>query len=97
MKKKFNQVSDRITMVGYSRMRGAEEVIDYYLYHPKWGREYAFTRRYTHNTYNLVKGGISVKRLLQVKSKDKMIMMLVKYMGIMMPYFMEEIEWMAAA
>lgn len=49
MKKKFNQVSDRITMVGYSRMRGPEEVIDYYLYHPKWGKEYAFTRKYTQN------------------------------------------------
>jgi len=38
MKKKFNQVSDRIQMIGINRMRGPEEVIDYYLYHPKWGR-----------------------------------------------------------
>ncbi len=67
-------------MVGYNRMRGPEEVIDYYLYHPKWGKEYAFTRRYSLDTYNLVKGGIPVKRLLQIRSKNKMTMMLVKYM-----------------
>ena len=97
MKKKFNQVSDRITIVGYNRMRGPEEVIDYYLYHPKWGKEYAFTRRYSLDTYNLVKGGIPVKRLLQIRSKNKRTMMLVKYLGLMMPYFMEEIEWMATA
>ena len=97
MKKKFNQVSDRIQMIGINRMRGPEEVIDYYLFHPKWGREYAFTRRYSLDTYNLVKGGIPVKRLLQMKSRNKRTMMLVKYMGIMMPYFMEEIDWMAAA
>lgn len=97
MKKKFNQVSDRIQMIGINRTRGPEEVIDYYLYHPKWGREYAFTRRYSLDTYNLVKGGIPVKRLLQLKSRNKRTMMLVKYVGIMMPYFMEEIDWMAAA
>ena len=97
MKKKFNQVSDRITMVGYNRMRGPEEVIDYYLYHPKWGKEYAFTRRYSLDTYNMVKGGIPVKRLLQIRSKNKRTMMLVKYLSLMMPYFMEEIEWMATA
>ena len=96
MKKKYTQVSDKVKLVGYNRMSGSEEVVDYYLVHPKWGREYAFTRRYTRDTYNLVKGGIPVKRLLQTKSKDKMTMMLVKYTGIMMPYFIEEIEWMAA-
>ena len=97
MKKKFNQVSDRITIVGYNRMRGPEEVIDYYLYHPKWGKEYAFTRRYSLDTYNMVKGGIPVNRLLQIRSKNKRTMMLVKYLSLMMPYFMEEIEWMATA
>jgi len=78
-------------------MRGPEDVIDYYLYHPKWGKEYAFTRRYSHDTYNMVKGGIPVKRLLQIRSKNKRTMMLVKYLSLMMPYFMEEIEWMATA
>ena len=64
---------------------------------PEGSVYHAFTRRYSHKTYDLVKGGISIKRLLQIRSKDKMIMKLVKYMGLMMPYFMEEIEWMAAA
>lgn len=96
MKRKYTNVSDKVKLVGFQRMDGSEEVVDYYLIHPKWGREYAFTRRYTRATYDLVKSGMPVKKLLQTKSKDKMTMMLVKYMGIMMPYFMDEIAWVAA-
>ena len=96
MKKKYGKISNRIRLIGVSRMRGAEEIIDYYLIHPVYGREYAFTRRYTRATYDLVKGGIPIKELLCVKSKDKMIMRLVNYTSLMMPYFMEEISWMAA-
>lgn len=96
MKKKYASISDKVKIVGYQRMVGSKEVVDYYLVHPKWGREYAFTRRYTRVTYDLVKNGIPVKHLLQIKSKDKMTMMLVKYTGLMMPYFMEEINWLIA-
>ena len=78
-----------------SKVPGIMACDDYYLEHPKWGREYAFTRRYTKGTYNLVKGGIPVKQLLQVRSKDRMIMKLVAYTGLMMSYFMDEINWMA--
>ena len=96
MKKKYTKVSDKVRMIGRQRMVGPEEVVDYYLEHPRWGKEYAFTRRYTRGTYELVKSGIPVKQLLQVKSRDKMTMMLVKYTALMMPYFMEEIYWIAA-
>lgn len=96
MKKKYSQVSDKVKMVGYNRMKGSKEVVDYYFIHPKWGRAYAFTRKYTRDTYNLVKSGIPVKQLLQTKSRDKMTMMLVKYTGLMMPYFMDEIGWVVA-
>ncbi len=77
-------------------MKGREKVIDFYLVGPKGDREYAFTRKYTRATYDLVKGGIPVKLLMQVKTKDKMVMRLVKYASLMMPYFMEELEWIAA-
>ncbi len=96
MKKKYAVISNRVKVVGFNRMLGSKEVVDYYLINNKGDREYAFTRRYTKNTYNLVKGGIQVKQLLQTKSKDKMIMGLVNYMSLMIPYFMEEVEWMTA-
>ncbi len=96
MKKKYNKVSNRIRLVGEARMRGSEEVVDFYLVHPVYGREYAFTRKYTRATYEIVKGGIPIKELLCIRSKDKMTMRLVNYTSLMMPYFMEEISWMAA-
>lgn len=95
MKKKYAKVSDKVIIVGRQRGDGYGQVVDYYLEHPKWGREYAFTRRYTKGTYNLVKGGIPVKQLLQVRSKDRMVMKLVAYTGLMMAYFMDEINWLA--
>ncbi len=96
MKKKYKKVSDKVRLVGRQRMCGSKEVVDYYFEHPQWGREYAFTRRYTRGTYDLVKTGIPIKQLLQVKTRDKMIMMLVKYTALMIPYFMDEINWVAA-
>ena len=96
MKKKYAKISNKIRLVGVSRMRGSEEVVDYYLVHPVYGREYAFTRKYTRATYDIVKGGIPVKELLCIRSKDRMTMKLVNYTSLMMPYFMEEISWMAA-
>ena len=96
MKKKYADISNRIKVVGINRMNGNKEVVDYYLINHAGKREYAFTRRYTRNTYDLVKGGIGLKKLLQVKSKDKMTMRLVSYLSMMVPYFLEEIEWMAA-
>ena len=77
-------------------MQGSKEVVDYYIVNGSGKKEYAFTRKYTRKTYDIVKSGISVKQLLQMRSKDKMVMMLVKYMSLMMPYFLEEIEWLAA-
>ena len=96
MKRKYSNVSDKVKIIGIIRIKGGKKVIDCYLEHPKKGREYVFTRAYTRGTYNLLKGGISVKRLLQVRSKDKMVMILVKYTSLMMPYFVEEIDWMVA-
>ena len=96
MKKKYSEVSNSIKIVGFNKMQGSKEVVDYYLINSAGDREYAFTRKYTRKTYDLVKGGIPVKELLQTRSKDKMVMMLVKYMALMMPYFIEEIEWLAA-
>ena len=97
MKKKFRSVSDCVRLIGIARMKGSEEIIDFYFVHPKYGRVYAFTRKYTKGAYELVKCGIPVKNLLCVRSRDTMIMRLVKYLSNSMLYFMDEIEWMVAA
>ncbi len=54
MKKRYAKISNKIRLVGISRMRGSEEVVDYYLVHPVYGREYAFTRKYTRATYDIL-------------------------------------------
>lgn len=96
MKKKFTAISDRITVVGNLKGHGRDRMIDFYLVSPGGEKEYAFTRRYSNRSYDLVRGGISVKRLLGTRSKDRMVMKLVDYLSYMMPYFVDEIEWMAA-
>ncbi len=95
-REKYANISDWIKVVGISRTKGYKRVVDYYLIGPKGKKEYAFTRKYTSNTFDLVKGGIGLKQLLQVKSRDKKTMGLVSYLSLMMPYFMEEIEWLTA-
>ncbi len=96
MKKKYARISNRIKVIGVNRMKGSREVIDYYLVNSDGKIEYAFTRKYTRNTYNLVKGGIGLKQLLLVKSRDKMTMKLVSHLSLMVPYFMAETEGMVA-
>ena len=97
MKKKYNKISNQLSMTGICRTSQGKKVVDYYVSGAKGESEYVFTRPYTKRTYEMVKGGISVKRLLLTKSKDKMVMKLVNYVSIMMPCLMEEIEWVTAA
>lgn len=78
-------------------MSQGRKVVDYYISGAKGRKKYVFTRPYTKRTYEMVKGGISIKRLLLTKSKDRMVMKLVNYLSVMMPYIMEEIEWVSAA
>ena len=63
--------------------------INYYLRLPNGGREYAFTKEYTHHTYELCKSGIRVGDLISTRSRRRDVMKLVKYTVYMMPYLQE--------
>ena len=95
MKKKYSSISDKVKILGVQRSDRNRDVIDFYITHPKWDREYAFTRRYTKGTYELVKSGIPVKQLMSVRSRDTMVMRLVNYTELMIPYFMEDMTWIS--
>ncbi len=95
MKKKYSSLSGNARIVGVRGSYGRREFIDFYIEHPK-GKEYAFTRRYTHKVYELTKGGISIKSLLCMRSSDVMTMALVKHLSYAMTDFMSEFEWLAA-
>ena len=96
MKKKYSEIPENIRIIGVRGTGKRNHVVDFYLVSPKNGREYAFTRKYSKRTYGLVKSGVSIKKFLSLRSKDHMVMNVVRYLSYMMPYFMEEIDWMAA-
>ena len=91
--RKYDKVSNKVKVIGIKKN---SKMVDYYLVHPHYGREYAFTRKYTTKTYNLVKGGTPVKEVLTYRYHDRSVMDLIKYMKLMVPYFMEEIDWLSA-
>ena len=63
--------------------------MNYYLRLPDGKRGYAFSRDYTEHTYELCKSGIRIGDLLSTRSRDRGIMLLVKYTLYMMPYLQE--------
>lgn len=52
-------------------------------------RIYAFTRPYTDGTYEICKSGIRVNDLSTMRTRDKAVMKLVKYLNVMLPYLRE--------
>ena len=94
--RKYDKVSNKVKIVGFKKGSGRHMMVDYYLIHPKYGREYAFTLKYSKRTYDLVKGGASVKEVMTYKSPDRKVMSLADCIKRMIPYLMEEIDWLAA-
>lgn len=84
------RTKENIRLVAVKNNRNYDRKMDYYLVDSKNHRMYAFTRSYTNSTYNLCKSGIRVNQLLSVKTDNKAIMNLKKYMKLMLPYFAEE-------
>jgi hypothetical protein len=95
MKKVF--VANDVKMVGVKTGSGVDKKIDYYVNIPGQGRIYAFTRKYSPNTYRISRAGIRVNELLTTRSKDISVMRLVKYTRYMMEYLVEEYEIPRAA
>lgn len=90
MKRKYSALSNKIKIVGIRKQNNKS--IDYYLMLPGCIKIYAFTRSYTRNAYELCKAGISIKTLLQKRTRDAGITKLIKYTAYMMPYFLDEYE-----
>ncbi|MCR4929087.1 MAG: hypothetical protein K5988_03720 [Lachnospiraceae bacterium] len=85
-------IKSNILLIGTKNFKGRERKVDYYLLFPDGEKIYAFSRSYTHHTYDLCKGGIRVSDLIRVKKADYSVMSLVKYMKFMLPYFKEEFQ-----
>lgn len=90
MKRKYSALSDKVKLIGI--LKADKRKIDYYIVLPGNSRIYAFTRAYTKNSYDLCKAGISIKNLLQKRTRDTGITNLIKYTAYMMPYFLDEYE-----
>lgn len=96
MKKRFSALSDSVRVVGVRGTNGRRRYMDFYIVHPRHGREYLFTRRFTHKVYELTKGGVPIKDLLRMRSADEMTMALVKNLSYTLAGLMSEYAWLAA-
>ncbi len=81
-----------VLVIGVKNFKGKDKLIDYYWEMPDGERIYAFSRRYTDNTYKMCKGGIRLNDLLCKKTHDTAIMYLVKRMKVMVPYLKAEYD-----
>lgn len=79
-----------IKVVGIKNFKGADKLIDFYLVTENQDKIYAFSKIYTHRTYELCRSGIRVNDLLTTRSRDTGVMRLVKYTKVIMPYLAEE-------
>ncbi len=94
--KDYPSLSSSTRVVGVKAIYNSRKFIDFYIVHPKQGKKYVFTRRYTQYVYDLTKGGILVKNLLRTRSSDDMIMALIKQLSYVMPCIMTESKRLAA-
>lgn len=83
-------VKTNVLVVAVKNFKGKDKLTDYYWVLPDGEQIYAFSRKYTDNTYNMCKGGIRLNDLLCTRKNDEGIMRLVKRMKFMLPYLKEE-------
>ena len=95
MKKVF--VANDVKMVGVKTGYGLDKKIDYYVNIPGQEKIYAFTRKYSPNTYRISRAGIRVNELLTTRSKDSSVMRLVKFTRYILSYLVEEYQIPRAA
>ena len=85
-------VKTNVWIKGIKNFKGRDKLTDYYLVLPNGEEIYAFSRRYTDNTYNMCKGGMRLNDLLTKKTHDAGVNALIKRMKFMLPYFKEEYQ-----
>ena len=83
-------VKTNVWVVAVKNFKGRDKLTDYFLVLPDGERIYAFSRRYTDNTYKMCRGGIRLNDLLCKKTYDTGVMGLVKRMKFMLPSLKEE-------
>ncbi len=81
-----------LKLVGVKKDNGKEKVIDYFIITERNERFYAFSKAYTHKTYNMCKAGIRIEDLKTKKTKDFGVSRLVKYTNYIMNYLIEYYE-----
>ena len=89
MQMKRIKVAEQVKMIGVKNFKGEEKLIDYYIVVPGQEKMYAFSKIYTHGTYDMCKSGVRINQLLTKKTRDTGVMRLVKYLKVMMPYLTE--------
>ncbi len=84
------RVANNVKLVGVkNREEGKGHwKIDYYIITQN-EKYYAFTKKYTSQSYEMCKSGICLNDLMSKRTKDFGIMRLVDYTNFMMPYLVE--------
>lgn len=85
-------LNNRVRIQAIKNFRHEDKMIDFYVINTDGERNYAFSKRFTNNAYELCKSGISVNSLLSVRSRDTGIMQLVKQANRMVGYLADEYE-----
>lgn len=82
--KKIN-IENTVTII--ARKSNGIYKLDYYLREKRGEELYLFTRKYSEDCYRICKSGASVNKVISIKSRNVAVMGLVKYLKIVMPYF----------
>ena len=93
--KKVN-MANNVRLLGKKNFKGKDKMIDYFLIYPGKEMVYAFSKRYSHGTYDMCKSGISVNTLRRMKSRDYAVMRLVQYTNYILPYLNDYYEFTVA-
>ncbi len=92
------RVKEQVRVIAVKRHnQEGKRVLDFYFVLPNGQELYAFTRKFTFTTYNMMKSGMRLNALVDTKSKHTDIMNLVKYTKRMLPYFVEEYVLLVSA
>ncbi len=86
------KVAEDIRIVGIKNFGGKSKMIDFFIVVPNKEKIYAFSKRYTNNTYDMCKAGIRVNDLIRRKSRDTGVMRVVNYTNLVLPYLAQEYE-----
>ena len=82
-------LKENVLLEGKFTEKNGKWMIDYYIVVPNQKKVFAFRRNYTKGTYKLCQSGIRINELTTLRSRDKAIMNLVKYINKVLPFLVE--------